>query len=192
MTTLLLQPPAPQSGRAAAGAGDPLCPSARQRGSRLKRSTAIWKPTCFSLRTDRLKDRCADSSDTAPAPGTQASRRIAGRPCVPRRGTNFARYNTAVRYLNRLLALWNTADEKLTLGDYQHSSLSPFAPEDLERIASGNQPDPVCRLFHHQAGAADRSDQPRADRHLDQLPASSPPSLWSWPACCVVPCRTPP
>ena len=52
---------------------------------------------------------------------------------------NFARYNTAVRYLNRLLALWNSpnGDERLTLGDYQHAGLSPFNPEDLEQVASG-------------------------------------------------------
>lgn len=54
-------------------------------------------------------------------------------------GENFARYNTAVRYLNRLLSLWHSEDgtERLTLGDYQNSRFSPFAPEDLEQIASG-------------------------------------------------------
>ncbi len=52
---------------------------------------------------------------------------------------NFARYNTAVRYLNRLLSLWNSheGDERLTLGDYQHDGLLPFNPQDLERAASG-------------------------------------------------------
>ena len=53
---------------------------------------------------------------------------------------NFARYNTAVRYLNRLLSLWNSDDgqERLTLGDYQHNGLSPFNPQDLELVASGD------------------------------------------------------
>ncbi len=52
---------------------------------------------------------------------------------------NFARYNTAVRYLNRLLTVWNGGDgaERLTLGDYQHTELSVFAPEDLARVAGG-------------------------------------------------------
>ena len=52
---------------------------------------------------------------------------------------NFARYNTAVRYLNRLLLLWNGSkgDERLTLGDYQHAGLSPFNPENLEQVANG-------------------------------------------------------
>lgn len=52
---------------------------------------------------------------------------------------NFDRYSTAVRYLNRLLALWNSAngDERLTLGDYQHAGLSPFNPADLAQVANG-------------------------------------------------------
>ena len=50
---------------------------------------------------------------------------------------DFARYNTAVRYLNRLLAVWNSPHEKVTLGDYQHSALSPFVPEDLNRLVTG-------------------------------------------------------
>jgi hypothetical protein len=55
-------------------------------------------------------------------------------------GRNFARYNTAVRYLNRLLSLWNSSsgEERLTLGDYQHAGLSPFSPQDLELVASGS------------------------------------------------------
>jgi len=63
----------------------------------------------------------------------------------PAAGKNLARYTTAVRYLNRLLAVWNTADseQRLTLGDYQHAGLSPFAPEDLARLANGE----VSSLF---------------------------------------------
>ncbi len=63
----------------------------------------------------------------------------------PLAGQNFARYNTAVRYLNRLLAVWNTVggEERLTLGDYQNTGLSPFVPEDLTRVAAGE----VCTLF---------------------------------------------
>ncbi len=57
----------------------------------------------------------------------------------PAAAQNFARYNTAVRYLNRLLALWNSDDgnERLTLGDYQYDGLSPFNPHDLEHVARG-------------------------------------------------------
>ncbi|WP_020677722.1 B12-binding domain-containing radical SAM protein [Geopsychrobacter electrodiphilus] len=65
---------------------------------------------------------------------------------------NFSRYNTAVRYLNRLLALWNSpcGAERLTLGDYQHAGLSPFAPEDLERIASGASPSLFADYFNQE------------------------------------------
>lgn len=62
----------------------------------------------------------------------------------PAGGHNFARYNTAVRYLNRLLALWNTTSEKLTLGDYQNADLSPFVPADLEALTGGA----AQTLFH--------------------------------------------
>lgn len=60
----------------------------------------------------------------------------------PAAGQNFARYTTAVRYLNRLLALWTgaTGEERLTLGDYQHEGLSPFNPDDLARVADGSRP----------------------------------------------------
>lgn len=53
----------------------------------------------------------------------------------------FARYSTAVAYLNRLLGLWRGEDgnERLTLGDYQHGGLSPFASDDLERLARGQE-----------------------------------------------------
>lgn len=57
----------------------------------------------------------------------------------PAAGQNFARYSTAVRHLNRLLALWrgSAGTERLTLGDYQHDGLSPFSPGDLARLAEG-------------------------------------------------------
>ncbi len=57
---------------------------------------------------------------------------------------NFGRYNTAVRYLNRLLAVWNSSAEKLTLGDYQHNTLSPFVPDDLKLLVAGQE----NTLFH--------------------------------------------
>jgi hypothetical protein len=54
-------------------------------------------------------------------------------------GQSFARYNTAVRYLNRLLSVWNSpsGEERLTLGDYQHSGFCTFDPEELARAADG-------------------------------------------------------
>lgn len=65
-------------------------------------------------------------------------------------GQNFARYATAVRYLNRLLAVWDASagGERLTLGDYQFPDLSPFAPEDLERVASGAIQTLFAQYFH--------------------------------------------
>ena len=48
------------------------------------------------------------------------------------------RYESAVRDLNRLLGCWGEDGELLTLGDYRHGSLSPFNPDDLERLAQGS------------------------------------------------------
>jgi hypothetical protein len=58
---------------------------------------------------------------------------------------NFARYSTAVRYVNLLLSCWNSSNgvETLTLGDYRHRGLSAFDPADLERLARGQ----VSTLF---------------------------------------------
>lgn len=50
---------------------------------------------------------------------------------------SFPRYATAVRHLQTLLGLQGRAGERLTLGDYSHPHLSPFAPEDLRRLAAG-------------------------------------------------------
>lgn len=54
---------------------------------------------------------------------------------------SFGRYATAVRHLNQLLGLYSGREgaERVTLGDYQHQGLSPFAPADLAQLASGAQ-----------------------------------------------------
>ncbi len=76
---------------------------------------------------------------------------------------NFARYNTAVRYLNRLLAVWNSGNgaERLTLGDYQHAELSAFAPEDLARVASGKVRTLFAAYFQEQLMPQISAAQPR-------------------------------
>jgi len=54
---------------------------------------------------------------------------------------SFGRYTTAVRHLNQLLDLYRGEKkaERVTLGDYQHQGLSPFAPADLAQLAGGTQ-----------------------------------------------------
>lgn len=58
----------------------------------------------------------------------------------PAAGKSFARYCTAVRYLNQLLSLWgeSSAAERLTLGDYQNNDFSVFDPEDLRQFSIGD------------------------------------------------------
>lgn len=67
-------------------------------------------------------------------------------------GDNFARYETAVGYVNRLLGSWNSADGKqtLTLGDYRHRGLSPFDPADLARLAAGQESTLFADYFNTQ------------------------------------------
>ncbi|PLX92322.1 MAG: radical SAM protein [Desulfuromonas sp.] len=48
-----------------------------------------------------------------------------------------SRYETAVRHLNTLLALYGESGEKLTLGDYTHDRLSPFSLFDLAQVVQG-------------------------------------------------------
>jgi radical SAM superfamily enzyme YgiQ (UPF0313 family) len=53
---------------------------------------------------------------------------------------SFARYGTAVRFLNEALTVWGRDGERVTLGDYVHPGLSEFSPRDLEEVASGRAP----------------------------------------------------
>ncbi len=52
---------------------------------------------------------------------------------------SFPRYAAAVRDVNRALSVYRGSggEERLTLGDYTHDSLSEFEPADLERLAAG-------------------------------------------------------
>lgn len=52
---------------------------------------------------------------------------------------SFARYRTAVEDLGRALSAYGGSEERLTLGDYVHGRLSPFAPGDLQALAAGKQ-----------------------------------------------------
>lgn len=72
--------------------------------------------------------------------------------CSTSAATNFARYATAVRYLNRLLELYGGKDggERLSLGDYQNQNLSPFAPKDLVALARGEQATLFGDYFHRE------------------------------------------
>ena len=78
-----------------------------------------------------------------PAPGTALRRAIAHVPRAlallrsPRGADSFARYRSAAEDLNRALAVYGRAGERLSLGDYLHGKLSPFSPTDLERLAAG-------------------------------------------------------
>ena len=65
---------------------------------------------------------------------------------------SFGRYATAVRHLDQLLGLYRGRDgrERLTLGDYQHQGLSPFSPEDQERLARNEQATLFADYFRYE------------------------------------------
>jgi hypothetical protein len=57
-----------------------------------------------------------------------------------------------VRHLNTALTVWNGdgGNERLTLGDYDRTGLSPFAPADLERLAAGAETSIFARYFEEE------------------------------------------
>ncbi len=91
------------------------------------------------LEPDRL------TAAAGPAPSTALRRAVAHVPralallCSPRAVESFARYRSAVEDLNRALGVHGQDGERLTLGDYLHGHLSPFAPADLGRLAAGSE-----------------------------------------------------
>jgi hypothetical protein len=134
---LLIQPPALKAAEPPLSLAV-LLAHLKQEGLTVKACDANLDAYLYMLEEKHLSTRIGENADTNlhralkhRADSLQILR--------SRAGENFARYNTAVRYLNRLLALWNNADgsERLTLGDYHHAKLSPFAPEDLKRVATG-------------------------------------------------------
>jgi hypothetical protein len=78
-----------------------------------------------------------------PAPATALHRALRHAPAAlallrsPGALASAARYATAARHLSMALSACGGEAERLTLGDYTHDRLSPFAPADLERLAAG-------------------------------------------------------
>jgi hypothetical protein len=75
---------------------------------------------------------------------------------------SFARYSTAIRHLNTALSVWGDGGgERLTLGDYERDDLSPFAPGDLERLATGAATSLFTRYFEEDLLPRVEALQPR-------------------------------
>jgi hypothetical protein len=85
------------------------------------------------------------SAAAGTAPGTARRRAIAHVPRAlallrsPQATDSFARYRSAAEDLNRALSVYGGQDERLSLGDYVHSRLSPFRPDDLAKLAQGRE-----------------------------------------------------
>lgn len=116
----------------------------------------------YLLDGDRLQARIGDAADTTLHRALKHRAQSLERLRSAEVGTNFARYTTAVRYLNRLLAVWNGSDgQRLTLGDYQCPALSPFVPEDLAKAASGQYRSLFADYFHTDLMPRIRDAAPR-------------------------------
>ncbi|MCK4503765.1 MAG: B12-binding domain-containing radical SAM protein [Desulfuromonadales bacterium] len=100
----------------------------------------------YLLADERLTTLAGDNPATSVRRALKHRQQSLDLLCSPAVEASFARYSTAVRYLNLLLRLWskNNGDERLTLGDYQHNGYSIFNPDDLELFSSGS----AQTLFH--------------------------------------------
>lgn len=101
------------------------------------------------------------------APPTALRRAIAHVPRAlallrsPAAADSFARYRSAVEDLNRALSAWGSPQERLSLGDYVHAGLSPFAPADLERVAHGAEPTLFRAYFEQELLPQVHAHRPR-------------------------------
>jgi len=106
---------------------------------------------CLYLLDDQ---RLASVLGPTPTTALHRARRHAPRALAALRGTTATgtpdRYESAVRDLNRLLGCWGEEGELLTLGDYRHGNLSPFKPDDLQRLAHGEATTLFASYFRDQ------------------------------------------
>jgi hypothetical protein len=135
MDILLLHPPAAKAAEPPLGSAV-LLAHLRRQGFAADALDLNLAASTWLLAPERL------AAAAGPAPATATRRAIAHVPRAlallrsPRATESFPRYRSAVEDLNRALAVWGTGDERVTLGDYVHGRLSPFAPADLERLAA--------------------------------------------------------
>ncbi len=135
---LLIHPPAAKPAEAPLGTAV-LLASLRRAGIAAEAVDANLEAYLYLLGEKRLRAAAGPSPPTA----LRRALRHAGASLELLRSPaaigSFARYTTAVHHLNTALSAFRGTGghERLTLGDYGHGELSPFAPADLERLARG-------------------------------------------------------
>lgn len=140
---LLLHPPATKPGEPPLGSAI-LSAFLRHAGVTLATLDANLGACLYLLAPQRA------AAAAGPQPGTSVRRALAqGERALtllrsPAALASFPRYATAVRQLQTLLSVYGLPGERLTLGDYEHPQLSPFAPADLHALADGT----VHTLFY--------------------------------------------
>lgn len=142
---LLLQPPVVKPSEPPLGLAV-LQGYLRQQGFQVTSIDASLDAQLYLLDNGRLCQRAGKSPTTSMHRALRHGQESLSLLRSPEALDSFPRYTTAVRYLNQLLGLWACPDsqERLTLGDYQHTGYSCFNPADLQEFALGR----ARTLFH--------------------------------------------
>ncbi len=135
---LLIHPPAAKPGEPPLGVAV-LLAHLKGEGFAASAIDANLEAYLFLLDGGRLSD------GAGPRPCTALRRAVSHAPralALLRRQAildSFPRYSTVVRHVNRALSAHcgSAGGERLSLGDYNHGTLSEFEPADLERLAAG-------------------------------------------------------
>jgi len=139
MDLLILHPPAAKATEPPVGVAS-LIAFLRRHGRQVAAIDANLEAYLYLLDADRLT---ADSGSSPPLALRRAVSHVPRSLQLLRSAKalkNFARYCSAVHDLNRALSVHGAdSGEVLTLGDYRHPTLSPFAPGDLEALARGER-----------------------------------------------------
>ncbi len=162
MDVLLLHPPAVKPAEPPLGAAV-LLAHLRGQGFSAAAIDANLAAYLFLLDSERLQQAAGPQPATAVRRALRHATTSLALLRSPVALASFARYATAVRHLNTALSVWggNGGNERLTLGDYERSDLSAFAPDDLERLAAGAATSLFTRYFEEDLLPRVEALQPR-------------------------------
>jgi len=138
MSILLLHPPAAKPGEPPLGMAV-LLGFLRSRGLAAEAVDTNLEAFLYLLDTHRLRQIAGPAPSRGVHRALKHSAASLQRLRAGKITENFARYQTAVHYLNHALTVYSgiAPGQRLTLSDYTHEELSEFSPVDLERVAQG-------------------------------------------------------
>lgn len=143
MDLLLLHPPATKPGEPPLGPAI-LAGHLRAHGLQVATLDANLEACLHLLAPIRAAAAAGPAPSTAVRRALGQGERALGLLRSPAALASFPRYATALRHLDTLLGCHGSAGERVTLGDYERSALSPYIPADLAALAAGT----ASTLFH--------------------------------------------